>query len=178
MRLAQQHTTRHSRSGEPQPINTDQLDTMLGELEDEHANLLDLAKAHKQALTHAAIDDLNKITNKTSEVLVRIAQIEDARRAMITQSTGSLATLDELMERFEPADKDRIGQRQHRLRALIGQVKEEQEAVKVASENLANHMRGLMKQVGATLSHTGTYSRGGAVDPSRSQVVSSLDMVQ
>ncbi len=174
-----QHTNKRSAaSSQTRPIDTDRLDSMLGKLEDEHTTLLDLAKAHKDALTHASVAELNAITMQTSDVLMRIAQIEDARRTMITNDTGSLASLDQLMEQFNASDRDRIGKRQTRLRELIMRVKDEQDAVRVASENLANHMRGLIKQVGASLSHAGTYSRGGAVDPSRSQVVSSLDVVQ
>lgn len=159
-------------------INTDRLDTMLGQLEDEHTTLLTLAKAHKDALSHASVTELNEITLKTSEVLVRIAEIEDSRREMITNDFGSMASLDQLMEHFNTDDQDRIGQRRTRLRELISRVKDEQDAVRSASENLAGHMRGLIKQVSASLSHAGTYSRGGAVDPSRTQVVSSLDLVQ
>ena len=182
MKLAQPiQRTKPSNQGTPQShagLDTDKLDSMLGQLEEEHANLLGLAIAHKDAITHASVEELHTITNKTSETLLRIAEIEDARRAMIMNDTGALASLDQLMEQFDTHDRDRIGQRQTRLRELIGRVKKEQEAVRIASEDLANHMRGLIKQVGATLSHTGTYSRGGAVDPSRSQVVSSLDMTQ
>lgn len=159
-------------------IDTDRLDAMLGELEVEHLNLLALSKQHKDAISHASIKELNSITMQTSDVLIRIAQIEDARREMIAQDDGSLATLDHLMQQFSDSDRDRIGHRRTRLRELIGRVREEQDAVKVASEHLANHMRGLIKQVGASLSHAGTYSRVGAVDPSRTQVVSSLDLVQ
>ena len=159
-------------------IDTDRLDAMLGELETEHHNLLALSRQHKDAISHASVKELNAINLQTSEVLIRIAQIEDARREMIAQDDGSLATLDQLMQQFTQADRDRIGHRRTRLRELIGRVREEQDAVKVASEHLANHMRGLIKQVGASLSHAGTYSRGGAVDPSRTQVVSSLDLVQ
>ncbi len=159
-------------------INTDRLDSMLGQLEDEHSSLLDLAIAHKDALSHASLEELNTITMKTSDVLLRIAQIEDGRREMITRDTGKLSSLDQLMEQFNPKDRERIGQRQARLRDLIMRVKDEQDAVRVASENLANHMRGLIKQVGESLSHTGTYSRVGSVSPSHTQVVSTLDMVQ
>ncbi len=162
----------------PTGINTDRLDSMLGQLEDEHTLLLDLAHAHKDAINHASIEELNEITLKTSEVLMRIAQIEDNRREMISKDTGSIASLDQLMVQFNPADKERIGQRQTRLRELISRVQEEQNAVRVASENLASHMKGLIKQVSASLSHAGTYSRGGAVAPSRTQVVSSLDLTQ
>ncbi len=151
---------------------------MLGQLEAEHITLIELAQAHKKALAHASVQELSEITVKTSEVLMRIAQIEDARRAMVTQEHGSMASLEELMEHFNTNDRDRIGQRRTRLRELIVRVKDEQEAVRQASEHLADHMRGLIKQVSASLSHAGTYSRGGAVRPSRSQVVSSLDLVQ
>jgi hypothetical protein len=159
-------------------IDTDRLDEMLGQLESEHTNLLNLALAHKDALTHASVEELNTITTRTSAVLVRIAEIEDTRRRMIANEHGSLASLDELMTHFDADDRDRISKRQSTLRELIARIKQEQEEVRVASEQLANHMRGLIKQVGASLSHAGTYSRGGAVDPSRSQVMSSLDVVQ
>ncbi len=175
LQLAPQGSDRRSND---RTIDTNRLDTMLGELETEHLALIELAKAHRDALSHASVHELNEITMRTSEVLLRIAEIEDARRAMITQSYGSMASLDELMEHFNTNDRDRIGQRRTRLRELIVRVKDEQDAVRQASENLADHMRGLIKQVSASLSHAGTYSRGGAVDPSRSQVVSSLDLVQ
>lgn len=178
MRLAPNPKRIAPKQHKPRAIDTDRLDSMLGQLEDEHTNLLELAKAQKDALTHASVDELNEITMRTSEVLMRIARIEDDRRAMIINDTGSIASLDQLMDQFDTSDRDRIGQRRTKLRELISRVKEEQDAVRLASENLANHMRGLIKQVSASLSHAGTYSRVGAVDPSRSQVVSSLDVVQ
>lgn len=178
MKLVHAPTPRPTNRPRPRGIDTDKLDSMLGQLENEHASLLDLAIAHKDALSHASINELSAITMKTSDVLLRIAKIEDGRQEMITKDTGKLRSLDQLMEQFNPKDRERISQRQSRLRELIVRVKEEQDAVRIASENLANHMRGLMKQVGASLSHTGTYSRGGAVAPSRAQVVSTLDMVQ
>lgn len=182
MKLAQSPNPKPRTRSAPRPgnrsIDTDRLDSMLGKLEDEHTSLLDLAIAHKDALTHASVEELNAITHKTSEVLVRIAKIEDGRREMITRDTGAIASLDQLMENFNPSDRDRIGKRQLRLRELIFKVKDEQDAVRIASENLANHMRGLIKQVSASLSHAGTYSHVGSVAPSKTQVVSSLDVIQ
>ena len=60
----------------------------------------------------------------------------------------------------------------------MAQLKEEHEAVRVASLALTNHMNGLIEQVSAKLSHSGTYGRRGAVDPGRNQVVSSLDTLK
>jgi len=178
MKLATKHNLKRPSPQRHTAIDTDRLDSMLSMLEDEHAHLLELALAHKDAMAHASINELDQITRKTSETLMRIAQIEDSRQELITDEQGSTPTLDELMAHFTPADKDRITKRQSRLRELIGRIKQEQSEVRIASEHLANHMRGLIKQVGASLSHAGTYSRVGAVDPSRSQVMSSLDVVQ
>jgi len=178
MKLASDTTHDTRRALGDRTLDPDRLDGMLAQLEDEHTHLIELASAHKDALSHASVSELNTITMKTSEVLVRIAQIEDNRRAWIINERGTLSTLDELMEHFESADRDRIGQRRTRLRKLILRVKKEQDEVRQASEHLAGHMRGLIKQVSASLSHSGTYSRVGAVDPSKSQVVSSLDVVQ
>ncbi len=160
------------------PVEPDRLMAVLGRLEDEHTQLLGLAKAHKDALAHASLERMREITTRTSEVLTRIARIDQERQRMSADDRGAIATLDDLLERFGDEDRSRLGERCARLRELILRVRDEQEAVRIASENLANHMRGLMKQVSASLSHAGTYSRAGAVDPSRSQVVSSLDMVR
>ncbi len=160
------------------PIDADRLDALLGQLEDEHQLLLGLAQEHRAAIAHASVDELKKITMRTSESLMRVARIEQQRQALIARQGEPLDTLDQLLERFGEHDRVRIGERRARLRALIEKVRDEQMAVKLASENLANHMRGLMKQVGASLSHTGTYSRGGSVDVGRTQVVSGLDTVR
>lgn len=160
------------------PLDADRLDELLGRLEDEHAVLLGLAHEHKAALTEANVESLKRITMQTSEVLMRIARIERERQALIARQGQPVDTLDQLLDRFGADDRERIAQRRTRLRELIERVRDEQLAVKQASEQLANHMKGLMKQVSASLSHAGTYSRGGTVDTGRSQVVSGLDTVQ
>jgi len=159
-------------------IDADRLDALLAQLEDEHQLLLGLAHEHRAALAHASVDELKTITMRTSESLMRVARIEQQRQALFTRQGEPIDTLDQLLDRFSDDDRARISERRARLRALIERVRDEQIAVKIASENLANHMRGLMKQVGASLSHTGTYSRGGSVDVGRTQVVSGLDTVR
>ncbi len=162
----------------PGAIDADRLDALLAQLENEHQLLLGLAREHKAALSHASVDELKKITMLTSESLMRIARIEQERQSLMTRQGEPVDTLDQLLERFGDDDRIRISERRARLRELIERVRDEQLAVKQASENLANHMRGLMKQVGASLSHAGTYSRGGSVEVGRTQVVSGLDTVR
>lgn len=159
------------------PIDADRLDAVLAQLEDEHGVLLGLAHEHREALTHADVQALQRITMKTSETLMRIAKIEQQRQSMIARRDHPIDTLDELLNRFGEDDRTRINERRTRLKELIMRVRDEQEAVKRASEQLAMHMKGLMKQVSASLSHSGTYSRAGAIDAGRTQVVSGLDTV-
>tara|TARA_A100000171_G_C2136963_1_gene151076 strand:+ start:3497 stop:4024 length:528 start_codon:yes stop_codon:yes gene_type:complete len=158
-------------------IDPDRLDAILSQLEDEHGVLLGLAHEHKEALTHADVHALQRITMRTSETLMRIAKIEQQRQAMIAKRDEPVDTLDQLLNRFGDDDRTRINERRTRMKELIQRVREEQEAVKHASEQLAMHMKGLMKQVSASLSHSGTYSRAGSVDAGRTQVVSGLDTV-
>lgn len=178
MKLAHRANPKPRSTGSPRVIDTDRLDSMLGQLADEHSGLLELAQAHRQAISHASIEELNAITNKTTDALMRIARIEDNRRKLVADENGKVSPLDELMEQFNHDDQERINDSRTRLKELILRVQEEQSAVKEATENLASHMRGLIQQVGASLSHAGTYSRGGAIAPTRAQVVSSLDVVQ
>ena len=159
-------------------MDPDRLDSLMAQLEDEHGLLLGLAHQHREALTHAAVDDLKRITMQTSEVLMRIARIERERQGLIAQQEEPVETFDQLLDRFGDDDRARLAERRARLRELIERVRDEQQAVKLASEQLANHMRGLMKQVSASLSHAGTYSRGGTVDAGRTQVMSALDTVR
>ncbi len=159
------------------PIDADRLDAVLAQLEDEHGVLLGLAHEHREALTHADVQALQRITMKTSETLMRIAKIEQQRQSMIARRDQPIDTLDELLNRFGDDDRTRINERRTRLKELIMRVRDEQEAVKRASEQLAMHMKGLMKQVSASLSHSGTYSRAGSIDAGRTQVVSGLDTV-
>lgn len=159
------------------PIDADRLDAILAQLEDEHGVLLGLAQEHKEALTHADVQSLQRITMRTSETLMRIARIEQERQSMIARRGEPVDTLDELLKRFGDDERSKINERRTRLRELIQRVRDEQQAVKQASEQLAMHMKGLMKQVSASLSHAGTYSRGGAVEAGRTQVVSGLDTV-
>jgi ElaB/YqjD/DUF883 family membrane-anchored ribosome-binding protein len=158
-------------------LDPDRLDSILAQLEDEHGLLLGLAREHKEALTHADVQSLQRITMRTSETLMRIAKIEQQRQSLISRRDEPLDTLDELLDRFGHDDRTRINERRTRLKELIMRVRDEQQAVKQASEQLAMHMKGLMKQVSASLSHSGTYSRGGSIESGRTQVVSGLDTV-
>ncbi|MFK7758995.1 MAG: flagellar protein FlgN [Phycisphaerales bacterium] len=161
-----------------QTLDLDRLETLLADLEHEHEHLLDLAGQQRDAISRADTKDLSKIVKATAETLGRIANIEQTRRKEIIRADGSLPTVDQISEQAGEHHAKILRDRSQSLRALMMKLKDEHEAVREASLALSNHMSGLMEQVSAKLSHTGTYGRRGNVNPGRAQVVSSLDTLQ
>lgn len=160
--------------GKIEPI----LEAMLAE----HEVLLELALEHRGALRGANPKTLDSIIHRTGETMSRIAELEDQRCLVLgvdprTLRRGSAKpTISEIAALAGPEEGNRLRALGERLRELIEKVRAEHATVQAASRSLADHMRGLMKQVSARLSHAGTYSATGTVDPGRQQVVSGIDV--
>ncbi len=163
-------------------FDIDKLDALLMDLENEHHTLLDLAGLQREAIVKADPKVLGKVVEETAQTLTRIAGIERTRQQVIKQPDGSIPTVnqitDELKDQHDHEHAQALSSRSASLRELMQRVKEEHEAVRLATLALSNHMNGLMEQISAKLSHSGTSGRRGSVDPGRSQVISSLDTVQ
>ncbi len=159
----------------PCPPDADRLDTLLSTLIDEHRALLALAHDHRDALGQADARRLQAVVEQTGEVLERIRTVEDERRRLVARPDGRPNTIDELLQVVGEADRHRLSGRAATLRDLIQTVQREHETVRLASEALATHMKGLMQQVAAKLSHAGTYGRAGRVVPVGT-VVSGVDI--
>lgn len=155
--------------------DVDRLDAMLGTLITEHETLLELTADHRRAVTTADVKRLGDIVEQTGAVLERVSRVESERQRLVARPDGRPSTLEELMVALDSADRERLTERSGTLRGLIEQVQAEQEAVRLASESLANHMRGLMQQVASRLSHSGTYGRGGRVE-NKAPVVTGVDL--
>jgi hypothetical protein len=151
-----------SPSAVPDP---DRLGDLLSELIIEHETLLALARDHRDALAHADAARLGDIVAQTGQVLGRIRSVETERQRLVARPDGTPSTMDELLRVADAADRTRLSDRATTLRHLVRTVQAEHEAVRVASEALASHMRGLMQQVASKLSHAGTYGRAGRVAP-------------
>ena len=160
-------------------LDVQRLESLLIDLEAEHEQLLDLAGQQRDAIIRADTKDLGIVVEQTTKTLGRIAHIEQDRQRIIALPDGTTPTVHQiaaqLIKQNDHHLADSLTKRSASLRSLMIKVNEEHKAVRQASEALSNHMNGLIKQVSATLSHTGTYGRRGAVDPGKSQVVSSLD---
>lgn len=147
------------------PPDLDRLDALLSGLIDEHRQLLGLTREHKTALSTADAQALKAVVEQTGAVIQRVNSIETERLQLVARPDGRPSTMDELLAAVNTADRQRLTQRAGTLRDLIRTVQQEQEAVRLASEALATHMRGLMQQVASKLSHAGTYGRAGRVEP-------------
>jgi hypothetical protein len=159
----------------PAVPDIDRLDALLVALIDEHKSLLSLTHEHRDAVAQADARKLKGVIEQTGAVIQRVAQVETERQRLVARPDGRPSTIDELLAVVDSADRDRLSGRAAALRALIQQVREEQEAVRLASEALATHMRGLIQQVASKLSHAGTYGRAGRVE-TRAQVMSGVDV--
>lgn len=159
----------------PTVPDVERLDAMLTELIGEHETLLGLTHEHRAAVATADMKKLESVVEQTGEVIARVHRVETERQKLVARPDGRPSTMDELLTVVDSADRERLSERATSLRGLIHKVQEEQEAVRVASEALATHMRGIMQQVASKLSHAGTYSRGGRVESGR-QIVSGVDV--
>ncbi|MFT5422586.1 MAG: hypothetical protein ACI89L_000351 [Phycisphaerales bacterium] len=154
------------------------LESMLAE----HEVLLALAIEHRGALSKADPKRLDSIIARTGESMARIAGLEDDRCRVLGVEPGasrrgmSKPTITEIAALAGGDDGARLHRLGERLRELIERVRAEHATVQAASRSLADHMRGVMKQVAAKLSHAGTYSAAGTVDPGRNQVMSGIDI--
>ncbi len=159
-------------------IDAARLDDLLTDLEREHETLLSLAGEQRNAVMSADARALQRITSETAETLGRIAHTEHTRRSLVTGVDGTTPTLEQIATTLDPERAESLRERAASLRSLMERIKEEQDAVRVASEALAAHMKGLVEQVSSKLSHAGTYSQRGAVRPTTQQVVSGVDVVR
>ena len=168
-------TTRDSGALTPERL-AGPLSAVLEALIAEHEALALAAEAHRAALRSADPAQLAEANTRSGEVLARIASLEDKRRALVATRSGATPKLSELCAAWPAEARERVLTLGEKLRELAMRVREEFAAVRQASQTLAEHLRGVMHQVAASLSHAGTYGPSGRVDPTRAQVVSGLDL--
>jgi hypothetical protein len=165
----------------PLPAGVEQLDACLSALVAEHERLLAVTGEHRAALAGADLRALNDCIRRQNDIVQRISEIEQRRRSAATMLIGQPRpgdpelTIAQVSSRVPEPGRSRLASLTARLRDLLNQIHREHQALRIAAQELSNHMEGLMRQVYGTLSHSGTYGRGGAV-AAGAQVVSALDV--
>ncbi|MBX3385928.1 MAG: flagellar protein FlgN [Phycisphaeraceae bacterium] len=161
----------------PDPIT--ELDSALRDLVADHEALLNLARAHREAIAKADVSAMHRCLEEQQERLQRIRGHEFRRRAAVVALQGAVTPdsgrLSALAQRATEPVRSRLVALGDRLRELLNALQIEHEAVRQAAETLSSHMEGLMRQVCRHLSHAGTYGPTAAID-TRTPVVTVLDL--
>lgn len=143
-----------------------------------HERLLDAVDHHRAALASADAGAIGRAIDEQGEAISAIAQLEQRRAALLGSSRGDAGrplTIREAARTLDDPPRTRLLEMAERLRGLIGTVRERQAVAREATRTLMEHTRGLMAQVGAALSHAGTYGRAGKVQ-STTPACAVLDM--
>jgi hypothetical protein len=171
----------------PRTSPIDDVETVLAALADEHAALLDAARAHRDALRTADLAAVKAASDRTLAILERIGTLEERRCRLVGAPPPRLArsaptapatglTITALAQHCPAEQRERLLSLGTRLRELIDAVRAEHAAVRAASEQLAIHMRGILQQLAQGQSHAGTYSASARVEPGRTQILHALDL--
>lgn len=159
------------------------LEGVLEGLVREHEALRDLAAEHRGAIARLDAARLRRVVTETGESMQRIARLEERRCELLGVGPTRLGraepgqpTVTELCALMGSPRRERVQELAGRLRELIAEIRRRHAAIRRASETLTAHMRGLMQQVAAELSGTGTYAHTGRVEPGAHQIVTALDV--
>jgi len=171
------------------PITTapplDRLEQVLSGLVTQHTRLLAHTVEHRRAISEADLPALRACLEEQGDLLQSIVALERERQGIVGAMIGSATpaqaglaakiTMSSLAARAPEPSRTRLADVAAALRDVLGRLHHEHQALRLAATTLSTHMEGIMRQVGRSLSHAGTYARSGAVD-SGVQVVSAFDV--
>lgn len=175
-------TNLHAAPDEAMTILARALERLLADLEEQYCCLKSLSQARLAAMRRADRAALSACIQEENLAVQAIVEIEKRRVRIVGELAAGLGstdgvgtTLTWIALRMKGAAGDRLAAKAQKLREEIGQVRRLNEIGAVVAERLARHMEGLWAQVAATLNHSKTYGRMGAVQPGP-RVVSALDL--
>lgn len=161
-------------AGPARPLG-EALDDLLGGFVGAYEDLLAALAEHKVAIAKADGPAIVDASERERAALLRIEALEAERRALLGLRPASARgpgaadsvgepTLSALAKSQDEPRRSRLVAQAERLRELMRETVARQRVVRLASESVMTHMRGVMGQVAARLSHAGTYGRLGRVD--------------
>lgn len=155
-----------------------EFETVLSDLLTEHRAMIDLAQAHRDAISRADARAIKGILDQQAASLDRVHSLERRRQqlVLVLAPEEPRMPMARIAERLAQPWRERTVALAKQLREMVLRVQKEQRVVRTASESLLSHMDGLMQQLAQKLSHAGTYTDRGRADVGRQQVVSGLDL--
>lgn len=151
---------------------------LLGELLEHQRESLAACAAHRAALAGADLHALGACVVRQQQLGQRLAELDLRRSRLVAAAvrtapgvarTSGEIRLSDLANSAEEPWRTRLLDRASELRTRMNEATRAQASLRLASESLLAHMRGLMAQVHRQLSATGTYGR--THSPAESAVV-------
>lgn len=162
-----------------------QLESLLSAFTAQYQAMLASTQAHRDAIRRADNRAMQAAVAAQQTSVAALGILEQRRRELVALACGRFptlaqkrsvaVTLTDLCQCVSDADRPRLLTLAAALKQLIQSVGDETKTIKAATASLLAHMEGLMRQVGRQLSHAGTYSAKGFVEPG-GVVVSALDL--
>lgn len=167
----------------PSPLVVAELERVLVELRDTHERMLSIVKDHRAAISRADLPGISAAVAAQNQLTQTVAEIERRRANVVatilsaspTSPGVTQARLSQVIAAVPPDMRSRLSGLTTVLRDVLTRLHAEQQSLRIASETLALHMEGIMRQVFRTSSHAGTYIRSGRVDTGV-QVLSAIDV--
>lgn len=158
------------------------LERILGDLSEQYSRLHSLAQARLAAMRRADPAALGACISQENLAVQEIVEVEKRRvrivgelASMLGSGKGVGTPMGWIAERIDGPIGERLTTKAQNLRNVMETVRRLNEVGAVVAERLSRHMEGLWAQVAATLNHSKTYGRMGAVQPGP-RVVSALDL--
>lgn len=172
----------------PSPASYEHLETLLRALLSEHERLLALAAEQSRAIAHADARALSACIAQQHAATQKISALERQRQTVAAALARPAGAAAKPAPKGAPAPnfsavtaqapeplRSRLNTLVSALRETLNRLHREHTALRSATETLAAHMEGLVRQACQRLSHSGTYARGGALGAAH-QVVTSVDL--
>ncbi len=161
---------------------TERLVVTLARLSERNERLERLADDYEHALRTADTPSLAACVSSQNEAIQEIATLDQERDALVRElglrlgiPPGGRLRITELAERLPGELRERLLRVATPLRESLERLGERHELLKQATEQIAGHVEGLMRQVASASSHAGTYGRRGSVE-SGTGVITALDV--
>ena len=158
----------------------DRLQVLIEELSQAYEKLDALADRRRGAISTADMRSLADCARQESQEVERLAALDQTRASIVRDAAHqsrldpAKTTLSQLACALADPWRDAVVDAAGSLRSLIERVQRKNAATRLAAETLAKHMQGLLRTAEGMHSHSGAYSRSGAVRVG-SPVVTALD---
>lgn len=166
-------------------VLTGELDGLLNAMIACQREMLDAGRAHREGIRQADGNAIEAAISTLTTIQSRSRSLDQRRRELVARAASSYPglgskpatqiTLTDLAGQAPSHDRAALLEKIATLRTIVTAVDLEARTLRAAATSLMAHMEGLVRHVGRTLSHAGTYGPRGVVD-SRHLVVSSLDL--